>query len=305
MFQTITIAAANEESSRQSSSFVTVQVSRLEQGQENEVIRFLSLRPLHTVAMMSLILDNGLVSPLNRGTFYGCRDINGRLEGVALVGHATLIETVSDRALNALAKTARECPHIHLIMGEQDRIAELWTSYAEIGLLPRLACREWLLELRRLAKSPEVLPDLRLATADELDLVMPIQAQLAFEESGVDPLKIDPAGFRKRCLRRIKQRRTWVLMEKGSLIFKADIISRAAEVIYLEGIWVREDRRNDGLGLRCMSDLSQRLLKEVRSICLLVNETNKRALSFYRQCGFQFRATYESIFLARKEQYLH
>ena len=36
-----------------------------------------------------LIRDNGIVSSLNRGTFYGCRDLNGNLEGVALVGHAT------------------------------------------------------------------------------------------------------------------------------------------------------------------------------------------------------------------------
>ena len=112
-----------------------------------EVLQFLSQRPIHTVAMMSLIHDNGIVSPFNRGTFYGCRDLNGQLEGVALVGHATLMETVSDRALAALAQVARECPNTHMIMGEKERVADFWSHYSEAGRRQRLACREWLFEL--------------------------------------------------------------------------------------------------------------------------------------------------------------
>ena len=50
-----------------------------------------------------------------------------------------------------------------------------------------------------------------------------------------------------------------------------------------------------------MSDLMQRLLEETKSICLLVNETNKLAQNFYRKCGFHFRVTYETIFLPRLE----
>jgi ribosomal protein S18 acetylase RimI-like enzyme len=51
-----------------------------------------------------------------------------------------------------------------------------------------------------------------------------------------------------------------------------------------------------------MSALMRRLLEDTKSICLLVNETNKRAQSFYRKCGFHFRATYETIFLPRLKQ---
>ena len=71
--------------------------------EEAEVLSFLAARPVHTVTMASFIRDNGLVSPLNRGAFYGCRDAEGRLVGVALVGHATLVETESDAALAAFA----------------------------------------------------------------------------------------------------------------------------------------------------------------------------------------------------------
>jgi ribosomal protein S18 acetylase RimI-like enzyme len=277
-------------------------VDLLMNGDEAEVLEFLAQRPIHTVAMMSMIEDNGLVSPLNRGTFYGCRDLHGRLEGVALVGHATLMETVSDRALAALAQVAQECANTHMIMGEKERVAEFWEHYAAAGRQHRLACREWLFELSWPIEARGRVENLRRATANELELVMPVQAELAFAESGINPLEVDPEGFRKRCLRRIEQGRTWVVIEDGKLIFKADVISRTSAVSYLEGIWISEERRANGNALSFMSALMRRLLEDTKSICLLVNETNKRAQSFYRKCGFHFRATYETIFLPRLKQ---
>ena len=279
-----------------------IRVECLVNSDTTEVLQFLSQRPIHTVTMMSLIHDNGIVSPFNRGTFYGCRDLNGGLEGVALVGHATLLETISDRALAALAQVARECPNTHMIMAEKERVADFWSHYAETGRNQRLACREWLFELSWPIEARERVAALRTARVEELELVMPIQAELAFAESGVNPLEVDPKGFRERCLRRIEQGRTWVVVENDLLVFKADVVSRTPEVNYLEGVWVREDERNKNAGTHFMSELMRRLLEDTRSICLLVNETNKWAQRFYRKCGFHFRATYETIFLPRKEQ---
>jgi len=281
-----------------------VSIERLSAEQEFEVLEFLGRRPLHNVAMMSLIRDNGLISALNRGAFYSCRDANRQLEGVALIGHATLLETISDRALQAFARVIAECPEIHLIMGEQERIQDLWDHCDSVGRYMRRACRELLFELRwpvEVRDNATPTPQLQLATAAELELIMPVQANMAFEESGVDPLDVDPIGFRRRCLRRIEQGRTWVVIENGSLVFKADIIAETSEVIYLEGIWLSEEARNQSHGVTLVSELSRMLLKRAHSVCLLVNERNKRAQAFYKKCGYLFRATYETIFLPQKE----
>jgi ribosomal protein S18 acetylase RimI-like enzyme len=297
MLQTSTAQKVND----LAAPLATVRVERLANSDSAEVLQFLAQRPIHTVAMMSLIHDNGIVSPFNRGTFYGCRDLNGRLEGVALVGHATLMETISDRALAALAQIARECPNTHMIMGEKERVADFWSHYSETGRRQRLACREWLYEFSWPVEAREAIAELRPATISELELVMPVQAELAFAESGVNPMQVDPQGFRARCRRRIEQGRTWVVVENGALVFKADVISKTPEAVYLEGIWLREDCRGKTLGTRFMSALMRRLLEDAKSICLLVNETNEWAQGFYRKCGFHFRATYETIFLPRKE----
>ncbi len=78
---------------------MTVSVIELAEEDRNEVIAFLAERPIHTVCLVGFIRDNGLVSPHNRGTFYGARNSEGRLEGVALIGHATLIEARTARAM--------------------------------------------------------------------------------------------------------------------------------------------------------------------------------------------------------------
>ena len=274
-----------------------VTVEALSSGQEAEVLHFLAERPVHTVYMTGLIRDNGLISPLNRGTFYGCRNTEGELEGVALIGHATLIDTNSESALAAFARLTQECAGAHMIMGDPEKMERFWEYYSESGQMPRLACRELLLEQRWPIQVQEAVPALRLATLDDLDLVVPVHAQMAFEESGVNPLDVNPEGFRRRCARRIEQGRVWIWAEEGRLLFKADIVSDTPEMVYLEGIYVNPEERGKGYGLRCMAQIGQSLLKRAGGVCLLVNERNLKAHELYRKAGFRLRGYYDTLFL--------
>ena len=265
---------------------------------QREVLTFLAHRPIHTVAMVGFIKDNGLESPLNRGAFYGCRNRSGELEGVALIGHATMLETSTDRALEALARIAQTQTGSHMIIGEQHRIEEFWHYYAAGGQQLRRACRELLFELRWPLIVQENVLGLRLATLDDLHLIVPVHAQMALEESGVNPLEVDAEGFRKRCARRIEQGRTWVWIEQDRLIFKADVVSETGQATYVEGIWMSQDHRRQGFGSRCLLQLSRTLLERSESICLLVNEQNAAAINFYPRAGYKLRSVYDTIFLS-------
>lgn len=268
-------------------------------GDQAEALAFLAVRPLHTVIMADMIRAHGVESPLNRGTFYACRNSARELEGVALIGHVTLIETRTDRALEALARLARGYKRAHMILGEQERVQEFWSHYAREGQRMRLACRELLFELRHPFAVREPVAGLRRATPDDLDAVAPAQARMAYEESGVNPLEVDPEGFRRRCARRIEQGRTWVLTEGGRLVFKAEVQSATPQVAYLEGIYVAPEARGKGYGLRCLSQLSRLLLERVPSVCLLTNERNTDAHALYRKAGYKARDYYDTIFLSR------
>ena len=276
---------------------VTVDISELTEDDHNEVLAFLAERPIHTVCLAGFIRDNGLVSGHNRGVFYGSRNSEGRLEGVALIGHATLIDARTSRAMEAFALVAQGFARAHMILGEKDKVEQFWNYYADEGQEMRLVCRELLFELRHAMQVREETQGLRRATADDLDRIAPVQAAMAEAESGTNPLEVDPEGFRARCARRIEMGRVWVLEEDGKLIFKTDILADTPDVVYLEGIWVNPTERGKGIGRKCLRQLCQDLLTRTKSVSVLVNEENQRAHTYYRMCNFKLRGVYDSIFL--------
>ena len=271
-------------------------IRELGQADQGEVIEFLSARPVHTVFMSGLIRDNGLLSPRNRGSFYGSRSRSGQLEGVALIGHATMVEAHTENSLVGFARVARNCQNAHLIRGEQESTETFWRFYADGGREPRLISREHLFEL---SETPSSIEDvsLRPATIDDLDKVLAVNSSMALEEGGTSPLQRDPGGFRRRTARRIEQNRVWVWVDDNRLIFKADVVSETPAVTYLEGIYVHQEERHKGHGLRCLKKLSSILLTQTNSICLTVNSRNQNAVDCYTKAGFKFHSHYETIYL--------
>jgi predicted GNAT family acetyltransferase len=273
-----------------------------EKDSEPEVLAFLAERPAPTVVMRGLIRDNGFESPFNRGTFYACRNPEGRLEGVALVGHATFVEARNDSALHAFARLAQSERAAHMILGEQEMIRGFWNYYAPAGQVPRLFCRELLFEQRWPVRAYAPVEGLRLATLEDLMLVMPVHAAMAYEESGVNPIDVDLLGFRLRCARRIEHGRVWVLVEDGELVFKADVASETPECTYVEGVYVEPASRRYGHGLNCLSQLGRTLLERTESVCALVNEQNLVAQALFLKTGYRLRGYYDTIFLERGER---
>jgi predicted GNAT family acetyltransferase len=290
--------AANARSARSvEPSFLVHPLS--EKDGEAEILAFLAERPVPTVVMSGLIRDNGLESPFNRGTFYACRDRDGRLEGVALIGHATFVEARTESALKAFALLAQKQHDAHVILGEQDALDRFWDHYAPEGQTPRLFCRELLFEQRWPLQACEGVPALRRATLDDLMLVMPVHAAMAYDECGVNPMDVDLQGFRMRCARRIEHGRVWVLVEGGELVFKADVASETPECAYVEGVYVEPSSRQRGFGLRCLSQLGRELLGNSASVCALVNEQNLAAQSLFLKAGYKLRGYYDTIYLER------
>ncbi len=275
-------------------------VERLASGHEGEVLAFLAKRPIHTVIMAGMIRDNGLMSPLNRGSFYACRDTAGQLEGVTLIGHITMVETFSDEALQLFARLAQKHLHAHVIIGEEEKVERFWEFYGTAGQSRRLMCREWLFEQRWPVEVLEPV-NLRRATLADIEQIMPVHAQMAFEECGINPLGKDPVGFRERVAYRIEKGRIWTFRDQGQLVCKGDVVSDTPEQIYLEGVYVNPQYRGQGYGVRFISQLGRTLLAKTGSLSVLVNEQNRAAQLFYQKAGYKLRGYYDTIYLAQNE----
>ncbi|HEV2802814.1 MAG TPA: GNAT family N-acetyltransferase [Pyrinomonadaceae bacterium] len=270
----------------------------LPEDKSEEALAFLAERPLHTVIMAGLLREHGLSVPAPRGRFYGCRQRHsGLLEGVALIGRATLFEAHTHDALIAFAELARESPSVHMIMGEEAELNQFLGHYDRDGQKPRCFRQELFYQFTRSDTATEGSQGLRQATLEHLDKVVSAHAEMVAEETGLNPLDVDPAGFRERCAARVARGKVWTLIEQGKLIFKADVITETPEAAYVEGVWVSPQHRHEGYGRRCWTQLSRALLQRLPSFCGFVNVENAVAHAFYERMGGTLLGTYRKVYL--------
>ncbi|REJ79070.1 MAG: GNAT family N-acetyltransferase [Acidobacteria bacterium] len=276
--------------------FEPYRLVKLTDSHKVEVLQFLNSRPVHTVAMASFLNDNGFESRFNRGIYFGYRAPDGKLEGVALIGHTTLIEARTREALAAFAAAARESETaIHLMMSEGSAIEHFWDLYSAGAISPRQILVEKLFELNFPYLVQDCPWEIEIGDESQLQEIVEAHAEVAVIETGVNPLEEDPDGFTERCRRRIQQGRTFVATENGKLLFKADIVAETDDVIYLEGVYVSPEARGKGVGPKCLAKLSIALLDRVSNICMLSNEKFDSVHRSFELAGYHTTDTCTTI----------
>jgi GNAT superfamily N-acetyltransferase len=273
-----------------------MRVTPLSQSHSPEALAFLAERPVDNVIMSGYIRDNGVVSPQNRGRFYGCRSASGALAGVALLGHGVSFDSRCEAATELFASLARESAEPHLLMGESGQVRSFWRYYAPAGGAPRKTRDVTIREQRRPFEGCRELTGLRPARPQDVDEVAALHAAMVREETGADPLAAEPEGFRLRCLRRIERGRTWVWAEGARILYKADVIALTPEAAYVEGVYVSPEERGKGHGRRCLAQMGRQLLKQVGSVCLFVDEENARGRDFYLSVGYAPASSYNILY---------
>jgi ribosomal protein S18 acetylase RimI-like enzyme len=136
---------------------------------------------------------------------------------------------------------------------------------------------------------------LREATLADLGLLIPACAAAHEEEIGLNPLVRDPDGFRWRTQAQIGEGRSWLWVEDGTILFKAEASAWTPEAVQLQQVWVDPSVRNRGNAQRAMRDLCRRLLEEVPRVCLFVRPENAAAIRVYEAIGMQRTITYRSL----------
>ena len=97
---------------------------------------------------------------------------------------------------------------------------------------------------------------LRAATLDDLDRLVPACAAAHEEELGIDPLQRDAEGFRWRTRAQIEEGRSWLWLEDGVILFKAEASAWTPSAVQLQQVWVDPEARGRGYGRRGLRDLS-------------------------------------------------
>jgi ribosomal protein S18 acetylase RimI-like enzyme len=223
------------------------------------------------------------------GRFAAIAD-NGRLTALCHVG-ANVVPSGAGCAAFANAAAASRA---RMVIGEEDAVTDLWEAAERLMGSPRED---------RPGQPVYVLerpPDgggtgLREATLADLSLLVPACAAAHEEEIGLNPLDRDPEGFRWRTQAQIGEGRSWIWVERGRILFKAEASAWTPEAVQLQQVWVDPAVRNRGNAQRAMRDLCRRLLTQVPRVCLFVRPENAPAIRVYEAIGMRRTITYRSL----------
>jgi uncharacterized protein len=186
--------------------------------------------------------------------------------------------------------------HARMIIGEEHAVDDLWAEVRE--RLPEPRDDRPGQPVYRLDEPPDATETgLRPATLDDLERLVPACSAAHREEIGIDPLRRDPEGFRWWTRAQIEEGRSWLWLEDGVILFKAEASAWTPSAVQLQQVWVDPEARNRGYAQRGMRDLCRRLLERVPTVCLFVRPENAPAIRVYEQIGMRRTITYRSLIL--------
>ncbi len=136
---------------------------------------------------------------------------------------------------------------------------------------------------------------LRPASLDDLELLMPACAAAHEQELGIDPLRRDAEGFRWRTRSQIEEERSWLWVEDGVILFKAEASAWTPGAVQLQQVWVDPQVRRRGYGARGLADVCRLLLEKVPAVCLFVRAENDAAIGLYEAIGMEHVLDYRSL----------
>ena len=181
-----------------------------------------------------------------------------------------------------------------MVIGDERAVGELWEA-AAVGLPAPREDRPGQPVLVLDEPPPPGETGLRAATLDDLDLLVPACAAAHEEEIGIDPLSQDADGFRWRTRAQIEEGRSWVWLDGGTILFKAESSAWTPATVQLQQVWVDPEVRNQGYGRRGLSDLIRLLLERVPRVCLFVRADNPIAIRLYERVGMERVGSYRSL----------
>ena len=249
-----------------------------------EILEFCAKDPIERVFLED-------VARRSLGRFVGLAD------GRDLVGlcHVGVNAVPSGRGCGAFARdVARVAPR--MLIGEQTAVDDLWEEARARLPKPREdRPGQPVFVIREPPEPGET--ELRAATVDDIELLLPACAAAHEEELGVNPMRRDAEGFRWRTRAQIEDGRSWIWSNDGVIRFKAEASAWTPSAVQLQQVWVDPPVRKRGYATRALRDLCRELLGQVPAVCLFVRSENVAAIRLYEAVGMQHVLDYRSVLL--------
>ena len=183
------------------------------------------------------------------------------------------------------------------IVGPSDDVEQLWNLLAPHWSPPR--------EIRpdqphlQIGSAPlvDADPEVRRATAADLDVLYPACVAMYTEEVGVSP-EAGGGGdlYRARVAQLISKGWSFARIEDGRVVFKAEVAAASPYACQVQGVYVDPSRRGEGLAAAGMAAVVKMALADIAPVVsLYVNHHNVAARRAYARVGFDQSAVFTTI----------
>jgi hypothetical protein len=250
------------------------------------------------VFVAARILDGGLAS--SPGALLGYDEGSG-LESICWAS-ANLVPVGCDGpALSAFAAKMRRWRHqCSSVFGPSQMVLPIWEELrANWG--PARAVRSHQPVLATAGPLPAGVPIdplVRPARFDEVDAVMPAATAMFTEEIGYPPYRGSGHLYRQGIASLIRTGHTFVRVQDGEVVFKADVGSVALGVAQVQGVWVAPRWRGQGLAVPAMAAVVEQVRAEIAPVVTLyVNDFNTPARATYARVGFSQIGSFATVLM--------
>lgn len=256
------------------------------------------LDPLTNVFVAARLLEGGAYA---MSSALGVDDAEG-LRSLCWMSANVVPVNADDAALDAYAdRLRRHQRRTSSLFGDATQVLGLWDRLERQWGPPRsLRRRQPMMAVSTapLATGGEIDPRVRPARPEEVDLVVPASAHMFTEEIGYRPYIGSDRDYRRLVSALIGAGQTFVLVERGRVIFKADVGSVASGVAQIQGVWVAPDRRGQGIAIPAMNAVVQQVLDFfAHTVTLYVNDFNEPAVRTYTSVGFRQVGEFATVIL--------
>jgi uncharacterized protein len=226
----------------------------------------------------------------------------GELRGLAWVSSNVVPVELDDDGVAAVAsrisRMRRQCASIFgpsgQVVGLWDRLGPTWGPVRAIRTHQPLLTTRTRPSVLGLALDHGVRP----ARMDEVDLVLPAAAHMFTEEIGYPPYFGSDRGYRASIAALVRAGHTFVKVEDGEVVFKADVGSLALGCAQVQGVWLHPRLRGQGLSVPAMASVVEQVLSDLAAeVSLYVNDFNVAARATYERCGFREVGSFTTVLL--------
>ncbi|MHB8718893.1 MAG: GNAT family N-acetyltransferase [Candidatus Dormibacteria bacterium] len=237
--------------------------------------------PVQNVYLRSELRLTGAAAP-----WFAVSDGRG-LRSAVLAGALTVPWIPHTEDARPLALAMRAAAPVHLMVGPSQAVHALHGNLDPQRRAHQLRDHQPVMVVDRprlqiLAPAP-----LRPATARDVDRLARAAADMHAEEMHGDTRPPDAAAWLARMRQLVDRSWSWCWVERGELLFKAELSAWTPEVAQVQGVFTTPANRGRGIATAAMAALCSLLLQTVPLVTLYVNSHNHSALRLYRRLGFE------------------